>query len=742
MKIAEKIVLRRLLKVAVDQRDNESRPEFVASLTKNIESIGFTFSADVIERLSSWSPEQLLKFAQTLIPILLKMVGGDVKYQPMYPNFPSQVMEADEAELYLNAIYHYYGDWVGERILPYYNKEKRPELSLPKNLKVLGLAGESEVVDLCRSLIASNTSLSESDQKELRSLLHDCVDEIQSVLPDAIPFKEVQSVVCAFLIEQIDDSADYLARYLRTATDILRFATELSEGDVSLARQTKYISFKRKQRRTILDLLNRISQPLEDLCRHRGKWIRLAERLHPGEFAKRYPNAVAAIKALREGEKVTTFNSLIEACLNAGDANGAAEKLKSRPGDFARRLDHLLRLKSSDKQFVVSQFQEVAAQVSTPVLLQLISHFNQRALDRDPRSLEDVPEEESLNFFDKAVKALTTPANKQTKPIEAMRTVLPKGQASKLMRVPLAKSLVAEADALAIVGISRETLVARFAELPPLGKCYVAPELANFTVPFSQRSASKSLRTISRGSRLPLPQSNILRFFLWWREGKVQGKATGRVDLDLSATIYSGRWKYVSHISYTKLRDLRLNCCHSGDITSAPKGASEFIDIDLEKVRKAGGRYVICSIQSFTGVAYCNLPQCYVGWMSRENSGSGEIYEPATVQDKLDLASDSRISIPMVIDLEDMTFVWADLGLRSMPNHQINIEANQRGMVHYGIGITTLVKPTLHELFSLHGKARGELVEAIEGAETVFSPAGNVTPYDFEIIASEYLSSV
>ena len=101
---AEKIVLRRLMKVSVDQLEGEARPEFVASLTKNIESIGFTFSADVIERLITWSPEQLLKFAESLIPTLLKMVGGDVKYNPMYPNFPTQVMEADAAELYLNAI--------------------------------------------------------------------------------------------------------------------------------------------------------------------------------------------------------------------------------------------------------------------------------------------------------------------------------------------------------------------------------------------------------------------------------------------------------------------------------------------------------------------------------------------------------------------------------------------------------------------------------------------------------------
>ena len=737
---AEKIVLRRLMKVSVDQRQGEPRAEFVASLAKNIESIGFTFSPDVVERLLSWSPEQLLEFAQTLIPSLLKMVGGDVEYQPMYPNFPTQVMEADAAELFLNAIYHYYGDWVGERILPYYDKQKRPALLIQKNLKVLGLAGDNEATLLCRDLISSNTSLSQSDGKELRSLLHHCKGDLQDVLPAEIPFKEIQSLVCAFLLSQIDDCADHLARYLRTATDLLRFATELSGGDVSLAGPTKLISFKRKHRRAILAVLDQIESPAEDLQRHRGKWIRLAERLHPGEFFKRYPNAFATIKRLRDGEKVVTFNSRVEACLDSGNTNDAVELLKSRPGEFARRLDHLLRLSDADKPFVVSEFALAAADVSTPVLLQLIAHFKQRALDRDPRTLQDVPEAQSLVFFDKAVKALTSPTKKTVEPVEPMRTVFPKGQTSKLMRVPLAKKLVAESDALSIVELARATLVERFAALPPLGTCFVAPELANYNVPFSQRSANKSLRTISRGSRIGLPKSNTLRFFLWWKEGKVQGKATGRVDLDLSATMYSDHWKYVNHISYTNLREKKLGCYHSGDITSAPQGASEFIDIDLNAVRESGVRYLVCSIQSFTGVPYCDLPQCYMGWMAREEPNSGEIYEPATVQDKLDLASDSRISIPMVVDLEEKTIVWADLSLRSMPNFQINIESNQRGLVHYGIGITTLVKPTLHELFSLHAQARGKLVESREVAQTVFSSTGTVTPFDFETIASEYLA--
>ncbi len=739
MNRAQKIVLQRLRKVSVAQRSGETRPEFVASLLKNLESIGFTFSAEVIERLLNWTPQQLLEFAEPLIPQLLKMVGGDVKYAPMYPNFPTQVMEMADAELYLNAHFHYWGDWIGERILPYYDKQQRPQLPVQQNLKVLELASEDEALDLCRSMLVSNTSLSESDLKDLRGLLESFRDNINDVLPESIPFKEVQSVVCAFLVDRVEDSAEPLSRYLRTATDVLRLATELSGGDASLAAPTRYVSFKRKHRRYLLGALDRVSRPDEDLYRHRGKWIRLAERLHPGEYSTRFPNAFAAIKKIRDGEVPETFNSKVEARLREGDSMAATELLKTRPGELARRLDQLLRESNAKATFVINEFQQVADAVSTPVLLQLIAHFNNRAQDQTPRMLQDVPKEKSLKFFEKAVKSLTKPIRKQTSPVAPMRTVFPKGQTSKLFRVPLAKELIAPEHAHAVVEVCRQTLVSRFAQLPPLGKSFVAPELSRFMVPFSQRSANKSLQTLARGSRLALPDSNVLRFFLWWKEGKINGKKTGRVDLDLSATIFGNNWSYLSHISYTNLKETRLGCCHSGDITSAPKGASEFIDIDIEKLRAAGGRYIVCSIQSFTSNPFCDLPQCYFGWMSRKKPNSGEIYEPATVQDKIDLASDSRISIPMLIDLEDRSAIWADLALRSMPGYQINIESNMRGMVHYGVGIETLVKPDLGELFALHVQARGEAVDSAESAESVFSVDDGVTPFDFEVISSEYL---
>ena len=40
------------------------------------------------------------------------------------------------------------------------------------------------------------------------------------------------------------------------------------------------------------------------------------------------------------------------------------------------------------------------------------------------------------------------------------------------------------------------------------------------------------------------------------------------------------------------------------------------------------------TLNSYTQQPYCDLPECFAGWMAREKADSGEIYEPKTVQDQ------------------------------------------------------------------------------------------------------------
>lgn len=143
--------------------------------------------------------------------------------------------------------------------------------------------------------------------------------------------------------------------------------------------------------------------------------------------------------------------------------------------------------------------------------------------------------------------------------------------------------------------------------------------------------------------------------------------------------------------------------------------------------------------ESFTNHPFCALPECFMGWMMRSKPASGEIFEPSTVVDRVDLAADTRIAIPLVLDLVKRQVIWSDIALRNNPNFQAHIEGNRASVAHVVRAMVNLVKPDLYTLFSLHGRARGTLVEEMSEADACFGPEAEVTPFDLETIMAHYL---
>ena len=128
------------------------------------------------------------------------MVGAHVKHKPMYPNFPGQVMEASEVELYLNAMAHYIGDGFGVRIMPEYKKQPRTKLNEPFTLKVIDLGTEKDFKEIFTMLCGSKTSITPSDKEDMTWFFKEYGDKIEKLLPDSIPHKDVLAHVCGELI--------------------------------------------------------------------------------------------------------------------------------------------------------------------------------------------------------------------------------------------------------------------------------------------------------------------------------------------------------------------------------------------------------------------------------------------------------------------------------------------------------------------------------------------------------------
>lgn len=669
--------------------DGRQTDATLAAMQKNLEPLGFVMSPALMEGVRTLGQEALSNFYRAFIKDLRLLVGAHRAFQPMYPNFPEQVQEMPEYQLYLNAIIHYITNK-----LPVFIKKDRPTLDEQTELRVIDLGTRADFESIFVQLAGAKTSLSAQDKEDLTWFVSQYGNDISRLIPEIVPSKENLAVLGAALLRHAPAAAECLSDKIKTATDVLRLAVALSDGDVSLAISVKFTKFKRSQRRMLLSWVERCGNPVEDMLRWKNRWIRLGERLHPGDYSTEFPKTFAAFKALRNDEKITTFNSRLECLLTHGDAEGVLSLLEARPGDLARRLDHLLRI-SKSAQTVLQAFRERADRVSTPVLLQMLAHFRHR----------DHPPE--------------------------LRIFFPKGEVGKLHATPCELPALQPGIANEAATICQNALIARFAKLPSLGRCRIDEQMKHFMVPLSQRSASKALRTLTRGSRLPLTEARVLRFFIWWKNG------SSRTDIDLTASLFDHEQRHVGDLAYYNLKS--FGGCHSGDIVDAPQGAAEFIDVEIERLLAHKVRYIIMMIASYTQQPYCDLPECFAGWMARQEAGSGEVFEARTVVDKLDVASNTSICIPAVFDLVAKEVIWADLALTKRPAFSNNALNNLSSLSLMLRSLTSLAKPDLHTLFSLHARARGSLADAGEKADTTFSFKEGITPLDVDRIRAEFL---
>lgn len=686
------ILLRRKNKVNLPKRSVEyeagrAEKAMAVSIAKNVESLGFTFDKELFENLLTYPKNEIEVFYTDFITKLKPLVGADKEYNPMYPNFPRQVAEASDAELFINAILHYwtFGEW-----MPEYEKDERMPLFDETKLTVLTVGNTNDILDIFRNLVGSKTNLSSQDKTDIEKIITTYAN-FYDYLPNEIPLKENVALIGKLILDKAAiKKASAIQKYYKTATDVLRLITALSDGDISLATDTKYRSLRRYERRMVMDLLAGCGNILEDLFRFKYEWIRIGEIVHPGEYwyKKKYDRVRGAFYILRNGKKPLMFAGKVQQAILIKDMESAANMLKERPGDFARQLDKVLR-DASNKNYVVNCFREVADKVSVPVLLQVRQHFKDR---------------------------------NNGNPI---RVFFPKGNLARAISIPNELPAIDDKICKAVVKICDNAIIEQFKSKDFMSNVYIDESMRNFLVPFSQRSASTGNKNLVRGSRVGLNENaEAVRAFIWW----TNTDSDDRVDIDLSAAIYDENWNYVEHISYTRLRSGKMKAYHSGDITNGGsvngKGVAEFIDINIDAVAQSG-RYVAFQVYNFTCQKFSELPNCRFGWMEREDVNSGEIFEPSTVDMSIDVNAEGVTAIPVIFDCETKEFIWCDMNLAMSQNRYRcwgnNLESNLRGVTAVCYAITHLSKPNLYSLIAFNAMARGMMVDNRNDADIIFS---------------------
>lgn len=659
------VYLRRANKVSVDFSGQKyDYLNLVISIQQDIEQFGYLLHDNVIKSLLYTDIEYLTEFHYNLVNILKKLTGADVRYKPMYVNFPSQVMSMTEADLYYNAMLHYFGDLIGCTILPDYPVESRKKLKWKKKYKIIKLGSQKDFLNIMKNLINSKTSLSDQDKKDINF----CLKKKFDILPQTYTNREN---MCYVLNQHLlyNHNYDYVYHHIKTGTDVLRLATAMSDGDVSLAENTKFRNFKRKERDFLLKGINKCVNCVDDYAKYQNRFVRLGEKLHPGEqiYRCRYPKVFELFQTIRNDKFHNTYNSKLELYFKHKKFNLLLLLLVERPGIFARSLNRCLEAfnNNGDQTDICFQFMQICDKLPNVILMQVWQFFNKR--DQN----------------------------------EPYRVFFPKGNTAKVKCIKNKQPLLNKDICKLICKTCAKQLKSNFRKLPPIKVIGLDKKLKNYLIPFSQRSASNSLRTIVRGSKIPLECQKTIRFFIWWTED-----GNERIDVDLSAVAYKEGWEYDNHISYTNLKSEKgIVACHSGDLTSARKGAAEFIDIDIKSCINSGVRYIVMNVISYTRQPFNKIPRVFAGWMNRTKPKSGEIFEPKTVENRFDLCNSGTNCIPLIIDLKENKVIWCDLAYKSNM-HFNNVELNYNSIVTICRGIENINKMSLYSLFKLHQKAR------------------------------------
>ncbi|MGW6008365.1 TerD family protein [Streptomyces sp. NPDC055210] len=618
--------------------------QFDAALT----SVGFKLSAQLLERLSGLSEAAVLHTARRTLRTVREMVGDHVQHNSYFVDFPANVPDTEEfwmrcvtkaladetsRESVLTQLTHGVLDLLS---LPAYGRYQhtyeemlaaQDELIASARDRVtvlhLGRDLDDELTALYLALAGSTTPLGEEHLLDLKALAGRCALGPQ---PESIPVRENRAVVNA---ARLAVGADLL---LDTVTDVLRLACALSGGDVTLQEPTRFRTLSRPARRALLAGLDSViaANPakLADVHAHREPFKRLGECLHPHEYP-RWPHA-ADVFAVARGEKsARSFDSRVEKRLDEFDVPGAVRLLQSAPGKLFRSLDLLLRTAADqgERDAVVAAAVRVAPEVSGRVVLSVREHFHNREREAG----------EARIFINRRGRGWVTPDVRPPVPAADRDRLISALDAEMRRRLPAPRRLLLD------------------------------PDVLDVALPLSGRAAAAGLGVLPRGSRSTV-DGEQLRFFVYWKE---TGK---RTDYDLSALLLNADYSTDTWLSYTSLTAAGAE--HSGDVTEAPEGASEFINVSLGRVRST---FVVPQVNIYAGEGFEEVAESFFGFMLRDGEQQGRPFEPRTVRMKSELRGVGRVALPLVFCREDdgrWRAKWLHLYLKGISSAN-RVEENQ-----------------------------------------------------------------
>ena len=682
----------------------------LATLIKKFEGYGYIFSKELAIAISKEERNVIIDKLKAVIKVI-EDFKSDKNYTVFYKNFPDEVINMSEVDLYINQILHY---WIG--YLPSSNENIIKEDVEPSKLvksRELNLIDDEMIEKLFIDLLSSNVTLSEQYLDDVCVLTNNkSIKELEKYM-EYIQMKETLTTVSSYILKK----EGVLIGNFKTATDILRLIAKIS-GDELNNKHIHFAYFSRTELSQLMTKLENLQNPMPDIKRYSKPWHTFFKLYAKKINFNKYPKVrkvadmlFGDISYITERGKINEQIKKLPT-MSEEDLDNFVKEYTVFYGDYIRGILSLLnKAKENQYEKLLLGLENCVTKVNTRILFQL---------------------------YDRVI-------NLQEKDKTVPRLVNSKGKWRKLREsISLSDELLNR-----VLQIVEDGIKTQLKEKENLGKVYIDEDYKNIMLTTSEKDSNVSLRPMTRGSRITFnPNAEVLRFFVAWKnlDEKTLKELTpmySRVDVDLSALSFDKDFKFKRVVAYYNQKEMGF--AFSGDITDAPEGALEYIDIlDLEKLKKKGDRYILMQIRSYNGYTFEEINSVYAGVMeltSNEAKEKKNMYSTAITQG-FQIMSPQITTNTILVDLVKFEYVWLDM---NMANYKV--DTFQNSLTYEEIPyLNDLLKyfmkkqyVTMYDLLKLNADVRGMLVENKKEADIIFEKVDNKNNLALADILSNYL---
>ena len=684
--------------------------EELATLIKKFEGYGYIFSKELAIAISKEERNTIIDKLKSVIKVI-EDFKSDKNYTVFYKNFPDEVINMSEVDLYINQILHY---WIG--YLPSSSENIIKEDVEPSKLvkaRELNLIDDEMIEKLFIDLLSSNVTLSEQYLDDVCVLTNNkSIKELEKYM-EYIQMKETLTTVSSYILKK----EGVLIGNFKTATDILRLIAKIS-GDELNNKHIHFAYFSRTELSQLMTKLENLQNPMPDIKRYSKPWH---------TFFKLYAKKINFNKYPKVRNAVDMLFGDISYMTERGKIN---EKINRLPAMSEEELDNFV------KEYTVFYGDYIRE------ILSLINKANENQYEKLLLGLENCVTKVNtrilFQLYDRVI-------NLQEKDKTVPRLVNSKGKWRKLREsISLSDELLNR-----VLQIVEDGIKTQLKEKENLGKVFIDEDYKNIMLTTSEKDSNVSLRPMTRGSRIKFnPKAEVLRFFVAWKnlDEKTLKELTpmySRVDVDLSALTFNENLEFNDVVAYYNQK--KSGFAFSGDITNAPEGALEYIDVfDLERLKKKGNRYILMQIRSYNGYTFEEINSVYAGVMeltSIEAKEKKNMYSTA-ITEGFQIVSSERTTNTILVDLKKFEYIWLDM---NMDSYKLDIFQNAlnyeeipylNDMLRY---FSRKQYVTMYDLLKLNADVRGVLTKDKKEADVIFEKVDNKNNLALADILSNYL---